>query len=71
MFARYSEKFVAFYYLFKLIDDDVIKAYKMLAGSETDTFQMDQLKFRSVSHFPYLEKDAMKRIYFFYHHTGL
>nr|CAB3265004.1 DNA polymerase epsilon catalytic subunit A-like [Phallusia mammillata] len=46
------------------------KASRLLAGTDTDTFELDQLEFRSVADHPYLDVGKMRHIYLYHHHTG-
>lgn len=43
----------------------------MLAGNDTDTFEMNQLEMQSVALLPYLEPGTIKHIYLFHYHTGI
>ncbi|XP_070201892.1 DNA polymerase epsilon catalytic subunit A-like [Littorina saxatilis] len=43
---------------------------KMMAGRETDTFELDNLEFRTLAQFPYLEPGSMKHIYLYHHVCG-
>ncbi|KAL8598378.1 hypothetical protein ACOMHN_032655 [Nucella lapillus] len=43
---------------------------KMMAGRETDTFELDNLEFRTLAQFPYLEPGSMKHIYLYHHICG-
>nr|KAG5708707.1 hypothetical protein BaRGS_034924 [Batillaria attramentaria] len=43
---------------------------KMMAGRETDTFELDNLEFRTLAQFPYLDPGSIKYIYL-YHHIWL
>ncbi|XP_076438241.1 DNA polymerase epsilon catalytic subunit A-like [Babylonia areolata] len=43
---------------------------KMMAGRETDTFELENLEFRTLAQFPYLEPGSMKYIYLYHHICG-
>ena len=47
-----------------------IQAYRMLAGNDTDTFEMNQLEMQTVALLPYLEPGTIKHLYLFHYHTG-
>lgn len=43
---------------------------RKLNGLDTDTFELDQLDFRSVAQTPYMEIDSIKNIYLYQHISG-
>ncbi|KAK7499885.1 hypothetical protein BaRGS_00008976, partial [Batillaria attramentaria] len=43
---------------------------KMMAGRETDTFELDNLEFRTLAQFPYLDPGSIKYIYLYHHICG-
>ncbi|XP_052824360.1 DNA polymerase epsilon catalytic subunit A-like [Octopus bimaculoides] len=43
---------------------------RLLAGKETDTFDMEMLEFRTLAQYSYLEPGSMKHIYFYCHNCG-
>ncbi|KAL5019575.1 hypothetical protein ScPMuIL_002467 [Solemya velum] len=43
---------------------------KYMAGKETDTFDMENLDFRTIAQYSYLEPGTMKHLYFYHHICG-
>ncbi|ESO90687.1 hypothetical protein LOTGIDRAFT_217825 [Lottia gigantea] len=43
---------------------------RQMSGRETDTFEMDNLDFRTLAQFPYLETGSIKHLYFYHHACG-
>ncbi|XP_064102350.1 DNA polymerase epsilon catalytic subunit A-like [Macrobrachium nipponense] len=43
---------------------------KALARPDTDTFEVQQLKFKTVAQYQYLDKDRLHHIYFYHHRSG-
>ncbi|KAJ8035463.1 DNA polymerase epsilon catalytic subunit A [Holothuria leucospilota] len=43
---------------------------RFLAGKELETFDLQQLEFRTVAQFPYLPADSFRRIFFYHHFSG-
>lgn len=41
-----------------------------LVQGETDTFELEQLKFKTVAQFKYLEEGSLHHVYFYHHRTG-
>ncbi|KAG0692675.1 DNA polymerase epsilon catalytic subunit A [Chionoecetes opilio] len=43
---------------------------KSLSQAETDTFELNQLKFKTVAQYQYLEEGSMHHVYFYHHCSG-
>ncbi|KAK8403806.1 hypothetical protein O3P69_000115 [Scylla paramamosain] len=43
---------------------------RSLTQGETDTFELNQLKFKTVAQYQYLEEGSMRHIYFYHHSSG-
>lgn len=43
---------------------------RSLIQGETDTFELNQLKFKTVAQYQYLEEGSMRHVYFYHHYTG-
>ena len=48
----------------------MVQAARMLAGVDTDTFELEQFEFRSLAECSYLQLGCMKQIYIYHNYSG-
>ena len=53
-----------------VVDKNHAKRLAASANTDTDTFDLSWLQFKTLAHYPYLSSDSFKTLYFYHHKVG-